>query len=123
MNNQLTPNILSFKPFAFHFNQQREKEFENARVRSRPRGFTAWISPSGKERLINLQISHCAYKDEVCKKTGVQSAKESFVLEINPRELPVFLAQAQIYCLPYFKDEKAEKYIARGYEFLWKYML
>lgn len=125
MTNQVTPNILSFKPFAFHKDFGRSK-FDNAKVRSTPRGFTAWISSSDKPRIINVQIAHCAYKDEFCKKTGRETAQQMPVLEINPRELPCILADAYLYCLPekeqkFFKND--QRGVSRKFEFLWKYML
>lgn len=92
-------STLNFKPFYIHHNRQRRR-MDSAALRALPRGFTALIAPSGNERTINFQIIHCAYTDDFCKRDGRSHVAETFIHEINARELPYFLHEAYMACQP-----------------------
>ena len=93
---------MEFKPFAVHYNIGRRKT-DNARIKSRPIGFTAWIEP-GPDKTVNCRITHCAYHDDFNKKKGREIAQMQPDNFINPRDVPEYL----VACLLYTSDAADE---------------
>ncbi len=111
-------STLNFKPFFIHFNRQRRKT-DPAWLKALPRGFTAKIAPSGNDRTINFQVIHCSYTDDFCKREGRSHVEETFIHEINARELPFFLHEAYMACA-----KPKLRYADRGsYNWVLKYLL
>lgn len=113
--------ILNFKPFYIHYNQCRSR-FDSALTKSRPRGFTAFIQPSGEDRTVKFQVVHCAYNDDFCKREGRSLVVQQPEHIINAREIPEFLAGAKLHCWAKQKGA-ADKIYAPDYNWVLKYLL
>lgn len=110
--------ILDFKPFYIHANKPRRRH-DHATIKACPRGFTCFIEPSGNDRTVNVQIIHCAYTDDFCKKEGRSFAHQQVKHEINARDLPAFLHDAKMACWPI----KMRHQDTGNYNWVLKYLL
>lgn len=109
---------MTFKPFFIHFNRP-VKRNDNSRLRHNPRGFTAYIAPSDKERKIQVSGSFCSTKDEFVKHRGRVAAASADVVEINPRDLPKMLASMKVACFGGSSSQRREE----EYYYTLKYVL
>lgn len=96
-----------FKPFFIHFSRPVTKHDSNMR-RSQPRGFTAYITPTDKERTVLVQVAFCASKDEFHKKEGRSQALKADQVEFNPRQLPSILARCANACGLYAEERLSD---------------
>ena len=113
---------MSFKPFAVHFVLNRSKH-DNAKIRSMPRGFTAWISPCDEsDRDVNFQVTHCAYHDDFSKKEGRRIAQATPPHIVNKRDVPEMLASSRAYV---FGERQGivKPHEIHNYQYIWKYLL
>lgn len=113
--------MLNFKPFAVHYNMERRRG-DNAKTKSRPRGFTAWVEPSTDGRNVNLRIVHCAYHDDFNKKLGRSLAEQQPEFLVNARDVPEYLAAAMLHCWCQ-QQGQADRVYSLKYTYVWKYML
>ena len=109
---------MSFKPFFIHFNRPVTKQDSNMR-RSRPRGFTAYVTPSDQARTLVVQGAFCASQDEFVKASGRSFAQNAEKLEVNPRMLPAVLAEMANACGLY----QEERYSPADYLYVLKYVV
>lgn len=93
-------SILTFKPFYVHSCRNRRRN-DSHKLRMQPHGFSVLVSPSDKERSINIQVAACHYSDEFSRKKGRVLAQQAEVRTINARDLPHELAkmEAKIWAL------------------------
>lgn len=108
----------TFKPFFIHFNRPVTKH-DNAALRHAPRGFSAYITPSSKDRKVNVQVAWCSRQDEFTRSAGRKFAEDSDVVSFNPRELPDLLARCANVCLTNHYENVSET----DYMYVLKYVV
>lgn len=79
--------MLIFKPFFVHKCRNRRRD-DSRRLRHAPRGFTVYVTPSKKERCVDIQVALCHYNDEFSKKSGRAASEVASAVAINARDLP-----------------------------------
>lgn len=109
-------SVLNFKPFFVHFNRPVLKT-DGGSWMHRPRGFTAFLEPHEKDRLVLMRAVMCSAQEKEFKKAqGRQEVMDKDPVEMNARDVGAVLEGLANKCCP----EAAEK---GAYNYIYKYMV